>query len=298
MDKQAVIERVCEEIRERLGNKYDIEDIRLEKNKKNNGIIAEGIVVKIRGCNTMPCIYTDRILQVSDEMLLDKAIDRLIIELGKAIENSLNAELSSDIRLEKSRDRIILALVNKEKNSELLEGCPHIDFNDLAITFRLHFKLSGLNASSLIDNCLANAWGLNTEDLWNLAIENSVRDFPARIERLDKMLIRMGGAMMAREPGVMDNPFIVVTNSSMFFGASTLLYKEVPEDIYRAFESNYYILPSSVNELIVIPECVCNDRDLLKGMVESVNYSLESPTEYLSDSIYYYDHDRNVISIA
>ena len=102
MDKQAVIERVCEEIRERLGNKYDIEDIRLEKNKKNNGIIAEGIVVKIRGCNTMPCIYTDRILQVSDEMLLDKAIDRLIIELGKAIENSLNAELSSDIRLEKS----------------------------------------------------------------------------------------------------------------------------------------------------------------------------------------------------
>ncbi|MBQ6230127.1 MAG: hypothetical protein IJJ74_03305 [Eubacterium sp.] len=298
MNKNELIERICDELKEKLAEKYDIEDVSLVTCRKNNGIVTEGISVKVRELNTMPCIYTDKLNDIEDEEYLEKIMDRLIPEVSNAIDNAVRADISTDISLEKSRDRIILALINQDKNEKLLERCPHIAFNDLAITFRLYFRINEMNASTLIDNKLAGLWGLNTEDLWNIAIENSVRDFPARIERLDKMLIRMGGERMAKEPGVIDNPFFIVTNNSMFYGASSLLYKDVPEEIYRAFEENYYILPSSINELIVVPQSICDDKDFLKGMVESVNCSLENPTEYLSDSIYFYDHDRNVISIA
>ena len=298
MNKKEIRSRVCESLKDRLSDKYDIESIDVIDYKKNNGVKVTGVSVKVKNCNTMPCIYSEALDSLSTESDIVAAVNKLTESFEYAIQNALRANIPTDIDFESSRDRIFLSLINYEKNREKLEHCPHIVFNDLAVTFRLLFSIDESNASTLVDDQLADFWGVRTEELWNIAIENSVRDMPVHIEKLEDMLIRMNAHRGVFTPEEISNPFYVVTNRRLYYGAASILYNDVPDDIYMETGCNYYILPSSVNELIIVPENACSDELFLKGMVESVNQSLYSQTEYLSDSIYYYDHDEKKITMV
>ncbi len=298
MNKEEIRSRVCKELRDELGKRYDIEDIRVISYKKNNGVFVEGVSVKLKGCNTMPCVYSEHLDAIRTETELEAVVARLAERFEGAIENALRAQLPTDIDFENSKGRIILSLINYEMNRDRLENCPHIVFNDLAVTFRLLFDIDDSNASTLIDDTIASFWGVGTEELWNIAIENSVRDLPVCIEKLEDVLMRFTGNEVLMDPDEISNPFYIVTNRRLYFGAASILYKDVPADIYENTGCNYYILPSSVNELIIVPENVCDDKQFLKGMVESVNKTLYNRTDFLSDSVYYYDHDEKSISIA
>lgn len=298
MNKDEVRSKVCEKLRERLSEKYDIADVSIVEYTKNNGIKVEGISVKVIGCDTMPCIYSVKYDEIRTEKDLIDITDGLYDAFDKAIINAENAFIPTEIDFESSRDRIFLSLVNYEMNKDSLKSCPHILFNDLAVTFRLAFSIDESNASALISDGLADAWDVSTEELWNIAIENSVRDLPVYIERLENVLRKRMELDDITEAEIAANPFYIVTNRRLYYGASSILYNDVPDSIYENLGCNYYILPSSINELIIVPENVCCDRLFLKGMVESVNKTLCSRTEYLSDSVYYYDHDEKKISIA
>lgn len=79
----------------------------------------------------------------------------------------------------------------------------------------------------------------------------------------------------------------------------SILYEGVPERAAEQFNSGFYILPSSVHEVILLP----SDRkkmfntESLKGMVAEINRSGEvSDDEVLSDEVYYYDRDRHKLA--
>ena len=298
MNKEEARSKVCEMLRESLGSKYDIVDVSIVEYPKNNGVHVEGVSVKVRDCNTVPCIYSVDFGMLDSEDKIRDILPGLCSTFDMAIKNVAQTFVPPEIDFESSRDRIILSLINYELNKEQLENCPHIIFNDLAITFRLSFSIEDSNSSTLITDSLASIWDKSTEDLWNIAVENSVRDLPVYIERLEDVMKQYCGCDPFCEPVLADNPFYILTNRRLYYGASSILYTDVPGDIYKNVGCNYFILPSSINELIIVPEDSCDDRNFLKGMVESVNKTLYSKMDYLSDSVYYYDHETNRIAIA
>lgn len=94
-----------------------------------------------------------------------------------------------------------------------------------------------------------------------------------------------------------DNPVkMYVLQGGSVFGASALLYDDVMSDIYNQLGGDYYILPSSIHELLVIKA----DCDIpfyeLKAMVEEVNQTEVSETERLSDNVFYCD-GREVVMV-
>lgn len=88
-----------------------------------------------------------------------------------------------------AKDNIVFQLVNTEQNKEMLAGVPHRDFQDLSIIYRWVIKMDddGIQ-STLIQNSLAEQLGVNEEQLFKMAAENTRRIFPPRIRSMNEVI--------------------------------------------------------------------------------------------------------------
>ena len=68
-----------------------------------------------------------------------------------------------------------------------------------------------------------------------------------------------------------------------------LLYPGMMEMIADAAGGSYYVLPSSVDELIIVPDEGNLSLRRLKTTVRSINRSIVEEKDFLSDNVYYYD---------
>ena len=74
------------------------------------------------------------------------------------------------------------------------------------------------------------------------------------------------------------------------FGAGVLACKKVLEDI-REKVGDYYIIPSSIHEIIVLPKALGERVDGLVEMVKLVNRTEVEPQDVLADEVYYFDEN-------
>ena len=88
-----------------------------------------------------------------------------------------------------------------------------------------------------------------------------------------------------------DCPIRVLSNETGINGAAALLYPKMPEYIYKTVGGNYYLLPSSVHEFLIVPEKKGINPSELVAIVREVNRTEIEKEEFLSDDIYYFNHD-------
>ena len=60
-------------------------------------------------------------------------------------------------------------------------------------------------------------------------------------------------------------------------------------------KENFYILPSSVHEMIILPESGALPKEELNAVIQEINGSQVNAEEYLSDHAYYYDRVRKCV---
>lgn len=129
-------------------------------------------------------------------------------------------------------------------------------------------------------------WKVSEEEVFEQAKRNQTNLRPVKIENLAERL------------GFPDElPLFVVSTESGCCGASAILYDGVPERI-RDMLGEFYILPSSIHETIVIPK---EDRDIeeLRDLVAFVNDTEVADDEVLTNSVYTYDFNTNeLIKVA
>jgi hypothetical protein len=92
-------------------------------------------------------------------------------------------------------------------------------------------------------------------------------------------------------------PMYVLTNRSHYYGAACMLYPKLLKCIGEGLDSNFYVLPSSVHELIILQDLGMEDAATLMDMVKEVNATEVKEEEVLSDSVYYYDREKEGLSI-
>ena len=62
--------------------------------------------------------------------------------------------------------------------------------------------------------------------------------------------------------------------------------------------NNFFILPSSVHEVILLPDTGNEDSEDLKKIINAVNTTQVAPEEVLSDTLYRYDRaDKRVVMV-
>ena len=90
----------------------------------------------------------------------------------------------------------------------------------------------------------------------------------------------------------------IITNPQTVDGAGVIFYPEVMDQIGEGFQGNFFILPSSTHETLVIPDNGAFDYRVLEDMVQTINENEVAPEERLSDHVYHYDVKDRVFERA
>ena len=280
MNIKEFAEQIREEILELLPG---IKEITVKEILKNNSVRYIGLVFQAEGSNMSPTIYLEsfyerfqkenaNIAQIADEII------NLYYEAY--VEESLDLGFMMD--WEKAQKMVLYKLVNREMNEELLTQLPHQDFFDLAMIFYLHVER--MNGDIVIRNEHMDHWGVQLEDIAKVAKENTPTLCPGQLKTMGEVLAEL----FDNEEMDLGNCMYVLSNERKVNGAGTLLYPNMMEQIGTRLDSDYYVLPSSIHELIIIPDNDEVSEEKLVGMVREVNETAVSEDEVLGNNIYFY----------
>jgi hypothetical protein len=223
------------------------------------------------------------ILQTSKELLSFRIPDEAI----KLSENLHNYDMI--------KDKLFARVCSVERNRELLNGIPHMVREDLAVTYGIIVDdHNGLNIAKINYDMLGD-WGITAEELHRDAMENSEKFTPARVESMFQALGMDDPEEEQEEP---DLKMFIVTNEMRLFGATSLFYEGVMEKVAGRVHGDYYILPSSIHEMIIVPDNADMTLDGLESMVKDANSSILAEQDILTDTVYHYDATEKVFEKA
>ncbi len=193
------------------------------------------------------------------------------------------------------KNNIFMRVMSAKSIEELKEKYPVDQKLDFSIGYRiLSEDENGIKISKPFSNKDLEESGLKKEELYALALENTGKLFKANLYMLEALVRRICEGTEAEElyegEGNLDTSEIyVLTNESGMFGASVMLQDQILRRVSERLGCPIYVLPSSLHEVIIVPKSEAFDPEMLKDTVQSVNSTVVSESDYLSDSVYIYD---------
>ncbi|HBV83311.1 MAG TPA: hypothetical protein DEB74_11095 [Lachnospiraceae bacterium] len=204
------------------------------------------------------------------------------------------------------KNNIVYKLIHTERNRELLEDIPYIEFLDLSIVFQcLISKKESHLETLLIHNVHTKLWGVTVEELYRAAEENTQKLLPHELRNMADVMEEIMKEEDAEEFNHGDcmaelestKPLYVLTNKKGIDGAVSMIYPGLLKDFADRIGSGFYIIPSSVHEVLLLPSENTEDRENLKDMVKEINDTQMEAEEILSYSMYWFDNIKGKICI-
>lgn len=289
--------------------------VEIRQSYKNNGIILEGLSIHRSDEQMTPSLYLNGYYS---EYKNGRDLESIMQHIAKQyLSLNMDMDVNPDDVFDfgKVKDCIILRLVNVDRNQKMLEKAPYIPYEDLAITFRW---LAGMDdagiATMMICNKELEAWGVTVDALYAIALANTMRLFPPVLRPLSNMLMGylkdIATNLTSEHPdcdGIQEEVveymagerfrqvFYVLTNDQGINGATCMLYPGVIASFAISIQNDLYVLPSSIHEVILVPDEEEISAELLHEMVKEANDTVVFDSEILSDSIYYYSRNEKSI---
>lgn len=287
-------DKVCAAMRSYMA---DTAEVTVNEVSKNNGLTLKGLTVRRTDLRIAPTIYLE---QFYEEYENGKSFSEIMKYLFHFFEeySVMDIEMDFFTDYEKVKKRIIFKLVNRELNEELLKEVPYQIWNDLAIVFAVLLEIEGEgNGTILIRNEHLKMWSITNEELYLRALDNTPDLCGEYVADLKQYVTT------SEEPGEMDGfgytpCMYVLSNKQKIFGATTILYSRTIETLAEKYKSNVLIIPSSIHEILLLPEVFQNDYSYMKQTIREVNATQVTLEERLSDNLYYYDYESGDIKIA
>ena len=290
LENQSVYEKYMEQVKSAVERKTG-KSVAIEKVSKNNGLVLDGLTILSEDENISPRIYLNDFFNEYLTNGVNAAAEKIIqIYEEYRVKESVDISFFTDI--EKVRPNIKIKLVNYEKNKAMLEKVPHERFLDLAITFTVALESDYGAASIPIHNDHLELWGIDAEDLYNIAMENTASDY--EIIPMQDII----GTFVDRETaGNTEMKMDILTTRSKQHGAAEMIYTNILDEYLKEKQiEKVVILPSSIQEVILFS---CNqpiDVRYFQNMVKEVNKTMVNPEEVLSDNVYIYDGNKVTIA--
>lgn len=292
------IKRFAQKVRDafekKLGVAYRVE---VKEVRKNNGVILHGLFILSGGGNVVPTIYLETFYAAyEDGIPFTEILDRIFeIYQEETPRGTIDMEFFREYR--KISDRICYRLVRRQDNEPLLEDIPYVEFLDLAICFYYAYNGSQLGEGSiLIHNSHMKLWGVKIQDLMRCAQENTPRLFPGRVSPMNEILREVMEMDEIPETG-RPIPLAVLTNERRIHGAACILYPGMLEMLAGRKKNGFYIIPSSIHEVLLLDQQEGESTGELRRMIYEINRSHVAPEDVLSDNLYYYNPAAKAMEI-
>ena len=211
-------------------------------------------------------------------------------------------DVSALMDYENMKEKLSVEVISAEANADLLANVPHDRMEDLAVVYRFVMESSeDGRASILVTNNLMDRMGVSHEQLRADALENSPEIRPVVIMGMNEVMKEMMGPEVYEMFGIPDDAeetMYVATVPDKNSGAGVIAYQDFMDQAAERVGGDFFVLPSSINEILLVPDNGDMTADALRDMVKDVNAKEVSPEERLSDNVYHYDATNHVFELA
>ena len=201
----------------------------------------------------------------------------------------------------KIKDAICFSLVNRETKQEVLSGHPHIEVLDLAMLF-YYKRAEGYKEGATITICERDRkkWGITLEKLHEVALVNTINLLPSVFQTIEQIIDDIAKEENLPSPCEKETKerMYVLTNEEKYLGAGTILYPGVLRKVYERLGVEFFVLPSSTHEVIIMPDIGSVNAPNLQSLVADMNKHFLEADEVLSNSVYRYDAEADELVVT
>ncbi|MDO4318122.1 MAG: DUF5688 family protein [Lachnospiraceae bacterium] len=300
---------VRDAIRERLGTEYEVS---VHSVMKNNNVRLESLLIRKAQTLVMPAIYLNEFYR---EYKNGKAWETILSDILQSYEeNRLTCEERISFRYDDLKDYIFYRLVNYERNRESLEVMPYYRVGGCAVIFQcMIFGGDKRMGTIRLTQEHLEIWGVSQEEVFARARVNTTRLLPPSLRPMDEVMEEIlweGLGRSVKEESAEETeaavrrilerkkeslPMYVLSNQRGSFGASALLEVRLLDAFAKAIADDFYILPSSVHEVLLLPLRFAPEAEKIETMVREINETQIPETEYLSDDVLLYSEFRALL---
>ena len=279
MDFEGFKRWASEGIKSHLPEEYKDADVRMRSAVKL-GSKHTGLSVRMKGQNIAAEINLNELYEL---YLGGAALDEIMSCMAKmAVMRPPGGD--EDLFMddyEKVRKRLFIRLNHRATNRELLKKLPHLDIEDMALTYHVLSAANGRDLwSAMVSRDLMESWKITEEQLHDDAVQNSGIIMPSRLNPAG------------------DSGMAILTNCFGVGGAAVLLYPGVLDMAAEKLGGDIYIIPSSVHEVFLVPADQVSDTDRLTEAIRQVNNKEVEIRDLLSYNLYHYDTQRRKLEKA
>lgn len=292
-----IAEYIKNHIREYLPPEYQEAHISLEEVTKGNDRRLTGLMIRNEGETTVPTIYLE---PYAKQLAQGQPMDEIMREIARIrTEQGIKIPFEvSDLKdYERVKPMLAIRLCDPERNQEYLKNKPFTTCGDLTVFFQIQVMGNSEEVGSVVvTDSMLETWEITKEQLCQDAIAAENVKNPVCFYSMEDMMgelmfsVKPENLFEREEPVDVDFvPMYVLTNLSKLGGAAVIARDGVLDKIGDLVGKNFFVLPSSVHEVLIVPD---NGKVLareLESMVKEVNETQVSLADFLSDKVQYYD---------
>ena len=270
-----------------------------------------GLMVRKEGEMLTPTINLNQLYEAykAQPSVTMETVCRKIADI--VLEAPIQVDLKAILNYENVKDKLFIRVSSAEANKEVLEIVPH-QLKDLAITYHVAVgkDQDGLS-SMLITNEMMKEYGVTQEQIHEDAMKSSPRVMVPEVSSIGVLIdeIYQKNILMLtpderemlletlQESSEMPT-FFVVTNTERVNGAGVIFYPEFMDNMGELLGNNFFILPSSIHQMLILPDDGQVDAEMLRDMVKEVNATQVAPAERLTNDVYHFDTKDHVFEKA
>ncbi len=309
---------LAEQVKAILGENYEAD---YKEILKNNGITYHALLIREKSRCVAPTIYFDSFFDAYKNGVPMKEIAGKMVEIYNRYMPAEDQNMDFFEDFSKVAGSLFFKVVNLKKNKRKLKDVPYRKLMDLAMVPLCRVKSRELGEGVItIENSHLATWEITEDELWENIGENAALTAPPKISGLMEVIEKATGIFAGTDYGdendeefgeEIDAGFgaetgrdelcgiYVVTNEAGTLGASAAFYPGLLKSLSEDFESDLFIIPSSIHEVLVIPDPNLQmDVSSLKEMIHEVNATTVAEEEVLSDNLYRYDFESDRLFVV
>ncbi len=284
--------------------------VTISETLKNNKNPAHQITLFSPGTNVSPAIGLEICYKQYCSGASIDAVAEYILEQYEKCDRKGTADVSFYTDFTRVKHRLVCKLVNYEKNKYMLHQVPHRTFHDLAIVYYCRTEHSILGKGSiLVLNDHLRLWQADTDQIHEAAFFNTLNILPYRCYSITDMIEEIVAHDSAKDCieeehpvsaviSEREAPMYVLTNSEKYWGAVSMIYDSVLSEIAQRLGQDFFVLPSSVHECMIIPVQKGIQAEELREMVIEINRNCVKEEEILGDSVYQYSRNKKYLELV
>ena len=297
--KKEFVEALKENLSER-GNDVDVKVSTVEKMNQS----YEAITITPEGSNIGMNMNLEVFAEAYESGVpFDEIVEQVTNKVEAHLADMPTFDVQSLTDYEQMKDKLAMEVVAADRNADLLAKVPHQEMEDMAVVYRFVMESDeNGRASILVSNDLLDKMGVTPEQLHADALENAPELRPAVIKGMSEVMMDMMGEdaheMFGIDEFPQDEMMYVATVPDKISGAGVIAYQEFMDQAAEKLGGDFYILPSSIHEVLLVKDDGAVNFNDLKSMVEDVNATQVAPEEKLTDSVYHYDSKEHIFELA